>query len=128
MPDDGRGVARRYEFDIRLQSWVIDGGLPVTSQAHTRPVLVDGTILDIRVDDVVRLRKPHPCGSDSWRVVRVGGDIGLVCAGCARRIMLPRSALARRVRYFVHQVPRGLGPTLDAPGNAPGGSPDAVPQ
>ena len=53
---------------------------------------------DIRVGDVLRLRKAHPCGSDRWRVRRVGGDVGLVCEGCGRRIFMTRSELRRRVR------------------------------
>src|SRR3990172_5456394 len=38
--------------------------------------------LDLRLDDVLRLRKPHPCGGYEWRVVRLGADIGLVCTTC----------------------------------------------
>ncbi|NIP23636.1 MAG: DUF951 domain-containing protein, partial [Phycisphaerae bacterium] len=37
--------------------------------------MIDPT--DIRLDDVVRLRKPHPCGGYEWRVVRLGSDIGI---------------------------------------------------
>jgi hypothetical protein len=62
--------------------------------------------LDVALDDIVRLRKPHPCGSTDWRVVRLGADIGLVCLGCGHRIMLPRSVLARRIKTFVQRGPR----------------------
>jgi hypothetical protein len=47
--------------------------------------------------DVVRLRKPHPCGGYEWKVVRMGADIGLECLLCGRRILLPRRVLARRL-------------------------------
>jgi len=50
---------------------------------------------------VVRLRKAHPCGSDTWTVVRLGADIGLRCSGCGRRVLLPRAELARRMRAVV---------------------------
>lgn len=40
------------------------------------------------LDDVVRLRKPHPCGGYEWTVVRLGADIGLVCSTCGRRVLL----------------------------------------
>jgi hypothetical protein len=53
---------------------------------------------DLKMDEVVRLRKPHPCGSSDWRVVRLGADIGLKCSGCGRRILLPRRELARRMK------------------------------
>lgn len=54
--------------------------------------------LDIRIGDVVQLRKRHPCGSDRWQVYRVGADIGLRCLGCERRVMIPRSKLTRQVK------------------------------
>jgi len=62
--------------------------------------------LDIALEDIVRLRKPHPCGSTDWQVVRLGADIGLVCLGCGHRIMIPRSLLARRIKTFVQHGPR----------------------
>ncbi|MGD2157006.1 MAG: DUF951 domain-containing protein [Anaerolineales bacterium] len=56
---------------------------------------------DLNLDDVLRLRKPHPCGSYQWKVVRLGADIGLECLGCSRRILLPRRKLARRLKNIV---------------------------
>ena len=55
-------------------------------------------VIALKLDDIVRLKKVHPCGSYDWTVVRVGADIGIVCKGCERRVMLSRSALARRVK------------------------------
>lgn len=57
------------------------------------------------IDDVVRLRKPHPCSGYEWTVVRLGADIGLVCTTCGRRIMLPRRVLERRLKAFVRRGP-----------------------
>lgn len=54
------------------------------------------------MDDIVRLRKPHPCGSTDWVVVRIGADIGLKCLGCGRRILLPRRQLSRRMKSYVN--------------------------
>ena len=53
---------------------------------------------DLRLNDVLRLRKPHPCGSYEWTVVRLGADIGLECRSCGRRVMLTRRELARRTK------------------------------
>lgn len=55
-------------------------------------------MIDLNLDDIVRLKKAHPCGSYEWTVVRLGADIGIVCEGCERRVMLSRSALERRVK------------------------------
>ena len=57
--------------------------------------------MDLRMGDVVRLRKPHPCGSTDWEVVRLGADIGLQCRGCSRRVILDRPTLRRRMKTFV---------------------------
>ena len=54
--------------------------------------------VDIKVGDIVRLRKPHPCGSYAWEVVRVGADIGLKCLKCQRRVLLERSIFERRLK------------------------------
>lgn len=50
------------------------------------------------VGDVVRLKKPHPCGAFEWTVVRIGADIGLKCHGCSRRVLLPRREVERRLK------------------------------
>ncbi len=55
-------------------------------------------VLEIRMGDVVRLRKPHPCGGYEWQVVRLGADIGMVCATCGRRVLLPRREFEKRVK------------------------------
>ena len=58
---------------------------------------------DIQVDDLVRLRKPHPCGSYEWRVVRIGADIGLKCQVCGRRILLDRRTFKKRVKAVIRR-------------------------
>jgi hypothetical protein len=57
--------------------------------------------IDIKLGDVVRLRKAHPCGSYEWEVVRVGADIGLKCLKCQRRVVLERGVFGRRVKELV---------------------------
>jgi hypothetical protein len=58
-------------------------------------------VLEIKLGDVVRLKKVHPCGGYTWRVVRLGADIGMECLKCGRRILLPRSVFERRVKEFI---------------------------
>ena len=53
---------------------------------------------DLRLNDQLRLRKQHPCGSYEWTVTRLGADIGLECKGCGRHIMLTRRELAKRLK------------------------------
>ncbi len=49
----------------------------------------------------VRLRKKHACGNDVWTVTRTGADVGILCAGCSRRVMLEREEFERRVRQVI---------------------------
>ena len=58
--------------------------------------------------DQVQMRKPHPCGGDSWEIVRVGADIGLLCETCGRRVLLPRRKFARGVRKFLRRSPQAI--------------------
>lgn len=59
------------------------------------------------LNDLVELKKPHPCGSKRWIVTRTGIDFGLKCEGCGHRIMIPR-------RQFERAVRRRIDPPLDA--------------
>lgn len=76
------------------------------------------------IGDVVRLRKPHPCGSFVWTVVRLGADIGLRCNQCQRRVLLPRRTLERRLKSF---LARGPEPSPEATGGAVGTGPELAP-
>lgn len=67
--------------------------------------------MEFRLEDVLRLRKPHPCGGDEWTVYRLGADIGLRCNTCGHRLLVPRSRLEKRVREV-----RRRGPALPPQG------------
>ena len=60
--------------------------------------------IPVDIDDVVRLRKPHPCGGYEWTVVRLGADIGLKCTTCGRRVLLPRSEFEKRLKTFIRRA------------------------
>ena len=62
-------------------------------------------VVDFRLDDVVELRKPHPCGGSSWTVVRLGADIGITCMTCGHRVLLERRELEQRMKGFVERGP-----------------------
>jgi hypothetical protein len=57
--------------------------------------------VEIHLGDIVRLRKKHPCGSFEWEVVRLGADVGLVCQGCQRRILLPRGDFNKQYKSSI---------------------------
>ena len=59
----------------------------------------------IYIDDIAQLRKPHPCGGDTWRVVRLGAEIGMCCLTCGRKVLLARADFERRLKRFVERGP-----------------------
>ena len=62
--------------------------------------------VELRIGDVVRLRKPHPCGSFEWGIVRIGADIGMRCEKCKHRVLLPRTEVERRLVRFTSRAPQ----------------------
>ena len=69
--------------------------------SDTLPPMTDRPVLALLLGDVIRLRRAHPCGGDTWLVDRLGADIGLRCATCDRHVMIERPTLERRLAGFV---------------------------
>jgi hypothetical protein len=63
----------------------------------------DRPVLDLLLGDVIRLRRGHPCGGDTWLVDRLGADIGLRCRTCGRHVLIERATLERRLAGFVER-------------------------
>ena len=57
--------------------------------------------MDVRVGDLLELKKEHPCGSKRWQVLRVGMDFKLRCQGCGHELMLPRSKAEKNIRKIL---------------------------
>ena len=57
--------------------------------------------MKFNVGDIVKTRKPHPCGSDLWEITRVGMDFKIKCQGCDHLVMLPRTKFERMVKSVV---------------------------
>ena len=56
-----------------------------------------------RVGDTLEMKKPHPCGSRQWQVLRVGMDFKLRCLGCGRELMLPRVKAEKGVKKIIRE-------------------------
>lgn len=54
--------------------------------------------MDIKVGDVLQMKKPHPCGSHDWLVLRVGMDFKMRCTGCGHEVMLPRVKAEKNIK------------------------------
>ena len=57
--------------------------------------------MEYEVGDIVKLKKPHPCGSQEWEILRVGADFRLKCLGCGHELMLPRSKAEKSVKKVI---------------------------
>jgi hypothetical protein len=56
---------------------------------------------DLRIGDIVKLKKKHPCGGYHWEVTRTGIDIGLKCLCCGRKVLVPRVKVERRIKQII---------------------------
>ena len=54
--------------------------------------------MDIRLNDILTMKQQHPCGSNTWKVLRTGADFRLKCLGCGHEVMLPRSKAEKNIK------------------------------
>ena len=59
--------------------------------------------MDIHVNDILKMKKAHPCGSQEWLVLRVGMDFKIRCQGCGPEVMLPRSKVEKNIRKVMRE-------------------------
>lgn len=60
--------------------------------------------MDVRVGDILTMKKQHPCGSAAWRVLRVGADFRIRCVGCGHEVMNPRSKVEKNIRKITREA------------------------
>jgi len=54
--------------------------------------------MDLNVGDTIKLKKPHPCGSSEWEILRAGMDFRLKCKGCGHQIMVTRKLVEKNIK------------------------------
>lgn len=59
--------------------------------------------MDVRVGDVLVMKKDHPCGQKQWAVLRTGADFRLKCMGCGHEVMVPRFKAEKNIRQIIRQ-------------------------
>lgn len=75
-------------------------------------------VVPVYVGDELVLKKPHACGANHWLVLRTGADLRLECAGCGRKLLLPRSRVEPQIRRFLARGPRARADDLTDGGAA----------
>ena len=64
-------------------------------------MMVVYVIVDYKLNDIVIMKKQHPCGTNKWQIVRVGADIKIKCLNCNRTIMLTRIEFNKKIKKVV---------------------------
>lgn len=53
------------------------------------------------LNDIVEMKKPHPCGINKWKIIRLGMDIRIKCEGCGHSVLIPRKDFARKLKKIL---------------------------
>ncbi len=59
--------------------------------------------MDIRVGDIVTMKKTHPCGSKEWLITRIGADFRMECCGCGHSVMIPRVKAEKNIKKVARE-------------------------
>ena len=59
--------------------------------------------MDVRVGDILEMKKAHPCGNKRWEVKRIGMDFRLICQGCGHELMIPRGKIEKNIRKIIRE-------------------------
>ena len=57
--------------------------------------------MEFNVGQVIKIKKPHPCGANEWEILRVGMDFRLKCKGCDHQVMVPRKLVEKNFKGFI---------------------------
>lgn len=60
--------------------------------------------MDIKVHDILTMKKPHPCGENKFEVLRVGMDFKIKCLSCGHEVMAPRSKIEKRIKSIKKSI------------------------
>lgn len=59
--------------------------------------------MDVRVNDILEMKKKHPCGNNKFLVLRIGMDFRIKCTSCQREVMLPRAACEKNIKKIIRE-------------------------
>lgn len=55
------------------------------------------------LNDIVEMKKPHPCGANKWKIIRLGMDIRVKCEGCGHSVLIPRKDFVRKMKKIIEK-------------------------
>lgn len=59
---------------------------------------------EFNLNDVVEMKKPHPCGTNRWKIIRLGMDIRIKCVGCEHSVLIPRKEFSRKMKKVLEKA------------------------
>lgn len=57
-----------------------------------------------QLNDIVEMKKQHPCGTNAWKIIRMGADIRIKCEGCQHSVMIPRKEFEKKMKKLIVQA------------------------
>lgn len=58
-----------------------------------------------KLNDVVEMKKAHPCGVNAWKIIRLGADIRIKCTGCQHSVLIPRREFEKKLKKVLIEAP-----------------------
>jgi len=59
---------------------------------------------DYALHDIVEMKKPHPCGENRWKIIRMGMDIRIKCQGCDHSVLIPRNQFTKKLKRVIEKA------------------------
>lgn len=63
---------------------------------------------EFELGDIVEMKKPHPCGTNKWEIIRTGADVKIKCVNCGRIIMLPRTKFVKGLKSILEKKEKNI--------------------
>lgn len=58
---------------------------------------------EFSLNDIVEMKKQHPCGENKWQIIRMGMDVRIKCLGCERSVLIPRNEFAKKLKKVIEK-------------------------
>jgi len=58
---------------------------------------------DYDLNDIVVMKKQHPCGENKWQIIRMGADVRIKCVGCQRSVLIPRNEFNKKLKKVLKE-------------------------
>ena len=65
--------------------------------------------MDVQVNDILEMKKTHPCGEKKFLALRVGMDFKIRCLKCGREVMVPRAKIEKNIKKVITQAEKENG-------------------